>query len=145
MNDFFGVYGRNYFSRYDYEECESAAAENVMKVLKDHVEKKDLIGKEYAENWKITTFDNFEYVDPVDKSVSKNQGIRIIFNDNSRIIFRLSGTGSVGATVRIYFEKYEATKVDADVPLALKELIRIALEISQLKQFIGREDPTVIT
>ena len=93
---------------------------------------------------------NFEYKDPIDHSVSKNQGQVITFTDGSRVVFRLSGTGSQGATVRMYVERY----VPADagpVELAksttegLKSLIEVALEISKLKEFLGRDQPTVIT
>merc|ERR1719471_2837632 len=91
--------------------------------------------------------DVFEYNDPVDGSVSKNQGIRFIFTDGSRIIFRLSGTGVAGATVRLYLEKYEAPTGDLgkhqfDV---VKPLASIALEISKLQEYTGRDTPTVIT
>merc|ERR1719428_2215032 len=91
--------------------------------------------------------DVFEYTDPVDGSVSKNQGIRFIFEDKSRIIFRLSGTGVAGATVRLYLEKYEPPTGDLgrhqfDV---VKPLAKIALELSNLQEYTGRDAPTVIT
>jgi len=100
-------------------------------------------GKEYT----IEKADNFEYVDPVDGSVSKNQGLRILFTDSSRIIFRLSGTGSSGATVRLYVDCYEDNKVvlRKDAQEVLKPLIEIALSLSQMKEFTGRSSPTVIT
>merc|ERR1712045_1000334 len=96
---------------------------------------------------KIKMNDVFEYTDPVDASVSKNQGVRIIFEDGSRIIFRLSGTGVAGATIRLYLEKYEAPSGNLgqhqfDV---VKPLASIALQISKLKEFTGRDEPTVIT
>merc|ERR1712048_1048333 len=96
---------------------------------------------------KVKMNDVFTYIDPVDASVSKNQGIRIIFEDGSRIIFRLSGTGVAGATVRMYLEKYQ----DKDGDLfqhqfeVCKPLATIALDISKLKEYTGRESPTVIT
>merc|ERR1711959_178018 len=91
--------------------------------------------------------DMFEYNDPVDGSVSKNQGIRIVFEDGSRIIFRLSGTGVAGATIRMYLEKYEAadgdlTKHQFDV---VKPLADVALKLSGLQEKTGRDTPTVIT
>merc|ERR1719473_133648 len=96
---------------------------------------------------KVKTNDVFEYNDPVDGSVSKNQGIRFIFEDGSRIIFRLSGTGVAGATIRLYLEKYTAP--DGDLTLhqfdVVKPLAAIALELSKLKEFVDREAPTVIT
>merc|ERR1719271_1687765 len=96
---------------------------------------------------KVKINDVFEYNDPVDGSVSKNQGIRFIFEDNSRIIFRLSGTGVAGATVRLYLEKYEGpsgnlTQHQFEV---VKPLAAIALELSQLRTYTGRDAPTVMT
>lgn len=93
---------------------------------------------------------NFEYKDPIDHSISSNQGQVITFSDGSRVVFRLSGTGSQGATVRMYVERYVAPEAGAaalngDTAEGLKGLIEVALEISQLKKFLGREKPTVIT
>ena len=93
---------------------------------------------------------NFEYKDPIDHSVSKNQGQVIQFADGSRVVFRLSGTGSQGATVRMYVERYvgpEASKeeLSRDTAEGLKGLIEVALEVSKLKEFLGVEEPTVIT
>jgi len=91
--------------------------------------------------------DIYEYTDPVDKSVSKNQGIRFLFKDGSRIIFRLSGTGSVGATIRVYFEKYEASGDKLNLPTAeaLKDIIKFGLDLSDISSLTGRNEPTVIT
>merc|ERR1712078_147824 len=105
-----------------------------------------LVGKEFG-GMKMKTNDMFEYTDPIDDSVSKNQGIRFIFEDNSRIIFRLSGTGVAGATVRLYLEKYEPptgnlTQHQFEV---VKPLADIALKLSNLKEYTGRDAPTVIT
>merc|ERR1712038_232525 len=83
--------------------------------------------------------DVFEYNDPVDGSVSKNQGIRFIFEDGSRIIFRLSGTGSVGATIRMYIDKYSQDQLDAQPQEILKGLVDIALNLSKLQEFSGRD------
>merc|ERR1711967_212133 len=96
---------------------------------------------------KIATADVFEYLDPVDASISKNQGIRFLMEDGSRIIFRLSGTAGSGATVRMYLEKYEGNpaatqQITADV---MGELVAFALELSELQKFTGVEGPTVIT
>merc|ERR1712157_393154 len=100
-----------------------------------------------VQGMKIKTNDVFEYHDPVDGSVSKNQGVRFLFEDGSRIIFRLSGTGVAGATVRLYLEKYEPPSGNLgqhqfDV---VKPLAEIALQLSDLKTYTGRENPTVIT
>merc|ERR1711998_706217 len=96
---------------------------------------------------KMKINDMFEYTDPVDGSVSKNQGIRIAFEDNSRIIFRLSGTGVAGATIRMYLEKYEAADGNLDQGAfdVVKPLAEIALRVSGLPGFTGREAPSVIT
>ena len=91
--------------------------------------------------------DDFTYEDPIDRSVSTKQGIRMIFADGSRIIFRLSGTGSSGATVRLYVESYESSpfKVKYDTQIFLEPLVKIALEVSKLQEYTGRNQPTVIT
>ncbi|KAJ2168208.1 hypothetical protein GGF45_005575, partial [Coemansia sp. RSA 551] len=129
MLDFFATYGRNYFTRYDYEEVESAGASQMM----DHLRtlKPGVCDNEYT----IVNIDDFEYTDPIDKSVTKNQGVRIVFEDTSRIIFRLSGTGSQGATVRIYIERYDDQSVDMDAQDALKPLVDIARKLSMLEKF----------
>merc|ERR1712139_675178 len=105
-----------------------------------------LVGKTYG-GMTMKINDMFEYTDPVDGSISKNQGIRFIFEDNSRIIFRLSGTGVAGATVRLYLEKFEPATGDLgqhqfDV---VKPLAEIAFQLSNLKEYTGRDAPTVIT
>ncbi|KAJ2778859.1 hypothetical protein H4R18_004346, partial [Coemansia javaensis] len=108
MLDFYASYGRNYFTRYDYEEVDSDGAAEMMARLRALAagEQGGLVGQTHA-GYTIAAADDFEYTDPIDHSVSKNQGLRIVFEDSSRIIFRLSGTGSQGATVRIYIERYD--------------------------------------
>jgi phosphoglucomutase len=140
------TYGRNFFTRYDYEECESDKAANMIKHLNDYIKDPATKGKKFGA-YTIQEIDDFEYKDPIDNSVSKNQGIRIIFTDGSRLIYRLSGTGSSGATIRVYLDKYDATvaNLEKDTQEHLKDLIQVALEISQLQKFTGREKPTVIT
>mmetsp|Transcript_42371 Transcript_42371/g.76044 ORF Transcript_42371/g.76044 Transcript_42371/m.76044 type:complete len:694 (+) Transcript_42371:45-2126(+) len=137
-------YGRNYYCRYDYEGVESDSANTMMKNLIEACA--TMKGKE-MDGMKVESAENFEYKDPVDKSVSSNQGIKIVFTDGSRIIFRLSGTGSAGATIRLYLEKY--TKPDGDLTLSqfevVKPLAAIALELSDLPKLTGRSSPTVIT
>lgn len=90
---------------------------------------------------------NFSYTDPIDGSVSKNQGLYVRFNDGSRVVFRLSGTGSSGATIRLYVEKYsnDSKEFEADTQEGLKPLIEAALSFSMLAEYTGREKPTVIT
>ncbi|KAF8008640.1 hypothetical protein BT93_K2336 [Corymbia citriodora subsp. variegata] len=139
------TYGRNFFSRYDYEECESEGANKMVEYLRDLVSKSKE-GEKYG-NYVLQFADDFTYTDPVDGSVVSKQGVRFVFTDGSRIIYRLSGTGSAGATIRIYIEQFEsdALKHDVDAQIALKPLIDLALSISKLKELTGREKPTVIT
>lgn len=148
LKEHWKIFGRNYFTRYDYEEVDSEAANAMMNYLESLLASKDFIGKTYSsasKNLTVEKADNFSYVDPIDKSITKNQGIRILFNDGSRLVYRLSGTGSSGATIRVYIDSYEKDNVTANAQDMLKPLVNIALEISQLKKFTGREEPTVIT
>jgi len=137
-------YGRNYYARYDYEGVDKEKSEAMMKAMAD--KSGELAGKD-VQGMKVKSNDVFEYNDPVDGSVSKNQGIRFIFEDGSRIIFRLSGTGVAGATVRLYLEKYEppAGNLSQHQFDVVKPLAEIALELSGLKEATGRDAPTVIT
>lgn len=139
-------YGRNYYSRYDYEEVSTEAAARLMKHLADEQPRLLREGVTCG-GYKLVLADDFSYVDPVDHSVTSNQGLRFVFEDGSRIIFRLSGTGSVGATIRVYFDKYEglSEKLALDVPKALAELIQLALKWSDIAAITGRQAPTVIT
>jgi len=138
------TYGRNYYCRYDYEGVEKPAAEAVMAHLINSFN--TLVGTT-MNGMKIATADEFEYLDPVDGSISSHQGIRILFADGSRIIFRLSGTAGSGATIRLYLEKYESNPDLLGMhPLeALGDMVTIALTISKLKELTGFEEPTVIT
>merc|ERR1711976_496963 len=119
-------------------------AEEMMKMMADKTG--TLVGQEFG-GMKMANNDVFEYTDPVDGSVSKNQGIRFIFEDNSRIIFRLSGTGVAGATVRLYLEKYEpaAGNLNQHQFDVVKPLAAVAMELSDLKKYTGRDKATVIT
>lgn len=137
-------YGRNFYSRHDYEEVDAKRANEMVDRLRSMLP--DLKGKQFG-NYQVKYSDDFSYTDPVDGSVSQKQGIRIGFTDGSRIIFRLSGTGTKGATLRLYIESYEpdATKHDLDTQAALAPLIDLAQEIAQIRQFTEREEPTVIT
>jgi phosphoglucomutase len=137
-------YGRNVYSRHDFEDIETNAANGVMQHLKESFT--PLTGAHIGK-YIVEHCDDFSYIDPVDGSISKNQGIRILFTDGSRIIFRLSGTGTEGATLRIYLEAFEAdtARHPEDAQVLLADLIKIALQISQLKERTGRDAPTVIT
>ncbi len=137
-------YGRNFYSRHDYEAVDSKIANEIMDNMRAMAV--DSVGKFYGE-YEVETFDDFMYVDPVDKSESAHQGIRVLFKDGSRIVFRLSGTGTQGATIRIYIEKYEpnVARHESDPQEVLAELIEIAEEISGVKAKTGRKAPDVIT
>ncbi|TKV93753.1 hypothetical protein SEVIR_9G246550v4 [Setaria viridis] len=139
------TYGRNFFSRYDYEACESDGANKMMDHLRDVIASSKP-GEKYGD-YTLQFADDFSYTDPVDGSTVSKQGLRFVFTDGSRIIFRLSGTGSAGATIRLYVEQFESdtSKHSLDAPTALKPLIDLALSISKLKDFTGRDKPTVIT
>ncbi|KAG6579666.1 Phosphoglucomutase, chloroplastic, partial [Cucurbita argyrosperma subsp. sororia] len=145
VKEHWAIYGRNFFSRYDYEECESEGANKMMSHLGDLVSKSKS-GDKYG-SYVLQFADDFSYTDPVDGSVASKQGVRFVFSDGSRIIYRLSGTGSAGATVRIYIEQFEpdTSKHDVDAQTSLKPLIDLALSLSKLEEFTGREKPTVIT
>jgi len=137
-------FGRNYYSRHDYEAVPADAANQVMQHVRNQFE--SLQGSILAGR-KVQTCDDFSYTDPIDQSVSSNQGIRILFEDGSRIIFRLSGTGTEGATIRLYLESFEAdtSKQNMNAQDALADLIEASENISKLQHFTNRNKPTVIT
>jgi phosphoglucomutase len=138
------TYGRNYYSRHDYEAVDSDRAATLMNNL--HSLLPNLKGKQFG-SYEVDYADDFSYTDPVDGSVSKNQGVRIGFTDGSRIVFRLSGTGTQGATLRLYLESYEPNiaKHNLDPQQALGDLITIADELAQIHTLTGMDKPTVIT
>ncbi|HEU0188582.1 MAG TPA: alpha-D-glucose phosphate-specific phosphoglucomutase [Gallionella sp.] len=137
-------FGRNVYSRHDYEGIPDEAANSVMKLLHDSFE--SLKDAQFGD-LRVKLCDDFSYTDPVDGSVSTGHGVRILFTDGSRIVFRLSGTGTEGATLRIYLEKFERDvgKHHLDAQEALSGLIDIASQIAELHKRTGREKPTVIT
>ncbi|VVC32519.1 Hypothetical protein CINCED_3A020357 [Cinara cedri] len=144
------TFGRNFFTRYDYENCESEPSNQMMLDLEKKVTSSSIVGQKFVFGSKSYVFkeaDNFKYCDPIDKSVTTKQGIRVLFEDGSRFVFRLSGTGSSGATIRLYAESYEppTSNILEDAQVALKPLVQIALEMSKLVQFTGRTAPTVVT
>ncbi|MFD1328106.1 alpha-D-glucose phosphate-specific phosphoglucomutase [Mycoplana ramosa] len=138
------TYGRNYYSRHDYEEVETEAANGLIEDLRKRLA--DLPGKAF-DGRVVEMADDFAYHDPIDKSVSKHQGIRILFVGGSRIVFRLSGTGTAGATLRVYIERFEpdASRHGMETQEALADLIAIADEIAGIKARTGRSAPSVIT
>jgi phosphoglucomutase len=142
--DHWATYGRNYYTRHDYDEVDSAAANALVEALRGKLPSMagtSLSGRDVA------YADDFTYHDPVDGSSSAKQGIRIGFKDGSRIVFRLSGTGTVGATLRVYVERYEPPhgQHDLETQLALAPLIALADEIAGIRTRTGRDAPSVIT
>ncbi|MDZ7632560.1 MAG: alpha-D-glucose phosphate-specific phosphoglucomutase [Gemmatimonadaceae bacterium] len=144
VTEHWAKFGRNYYTRYDYEEVPSDAAAGVMQELREQQSSQP--GQTVAGR-RITAADDFSYHDPIDGSTSAHQGLRILFADGSRIIYRLSGTGTAGATLRVYIESYVAGPdgLDRDPQDALKELVQAALDLSQIPSRTGRTAPTVIT
>ncbi|BCG96105.1 alpha-D-glucose phosphate-specific phosphoglucomutase [Mesorhizobium sp. 131-2-1] len=144
VTEHWATYGRNYYSRHDYEEVETERANRLVDELRAKLA--SLPGTS-VRGLKIANADDFAYLDPVDGSVSKNQGIRILFEGGSRVVFRLSGTGTSGATLRVYIERYEPDKArhDLDTQEALADLIAAADDIAGIKSHTGRDKPSVIT
>jgi len=144
LDEHWATYGRNYYVRHDYEEVESDKAKAVMEQLEAQLPK--LIGSQ-LHGREVSYADNFSYTDPIDNSVSSHQGLRIGFRDGARLVFRLSGTGTQGATIRVYLESYEAdtSQQHLSSEKALSELVAIALEVSQIEAITGRTSPDVIT
>jgi phosphoglucomutase len=138
------TFGRNYYSRHDYEEVDLDAANALVADLRSRLA--TLPGTSFGA-LKIASADDFAYHDPVDHSVSKNQGIRILFEGGSRVVFRLSGTGTAGATLRVYIERFEpdASKHDVETQTALADLITVADTIADIRNRTGRQTPSVIT
>ncbi|MFY9874269.1 MAG: alpha-D-glucose phosphate-specific phosphoglucomutase [Rhodomicrobium sp.] len=138
------TYGRNYYTRHDYEDLDTPAAQALMKAIGEKLS--NLTGS-HLNGRLVAKADDFSYNDPVDGSVSKNQGLRIIFDDGSRIVYRLSGTGTTGSTLRVYIDRYEAdpAKLAQETQTALADLIRTADELAEIRQRTGREHPDVIT
>jgi len=137
-------YGRNYYCRWDFEGVDKPGANAMMDKMRDASATNT--GRSIG-GYVIKTADDFTYNDPVDGSVSKKQGVRFLMADGSRIIFRLSGTAGSGATVRMYIEQYQSdeTKLEEAVSSALEDLVKVALELCDIKTFCGTETPTVIT
>ncbi len=137
-------FGRNYYTRHDYEAIPSDLAKQLMTDFEAKFP--SLVGQSLAGRT-VSYADNFSYTDPVDNSVSSNQGLRIGFEDGARIILRLSGTGTEGATLRVYIEAYEdeADKLHQETQSALKDLITLTDDLAEITTRTGRSEPTVIT
>ncbi len=138
------TYGRNYYARHDYEGIDTAAANGLMDALRARLA--TLPGTN-VHGLAVAAADDFAYNDPVDGSVSANQGIRVLFEGGSRVVFRLSGTGTSGATLRVYIERYEAdpAKLAQATEVALADLISAAETLAEISSRTGRAAPDVIT
>ncbi|MBB4613520.1 alpha-D-glucose phosphate-specific phosphoglucomutase [Novosphingobium taihuense] len=136
--------GRNYYARHDYEALPTDNADALMDELKASLA--TLPGKSFG-TLEIAEADNFSYLDPVDGSTSSNQGVRVLFVGGSRVVFRLSGTGTEGATLRVYLERYEPVggDLDRETPDMLADLIAAADAIAGITRHTGRTAPDVVT
>lgn len=144
MTDHWNTYGRNYYSRHDYEGVDLAQSNEMISQLR---QKLDQLKGRVVDGLTIQSADDFSYTDPVDGSVSTHQGVRILFEDSSRIVFRLSGTGTVGATLRVYLESVEKDPANhhRDPQDALASVIRAAEEIANIRHYTKRDAPDVRT
>lgn len=137
-------YGRNYYSRHDYEEIDSDAASALIAALRERLP--GLKGKRFG-SLDVLDADDFAYHDPVDGSDATHQGVRILLGDGARLVYRLSGTGTAGATLRVYLERYEAepARQYLDTQAALTDLVGLSKELAEIKRFTGRNTPSVVT
>lgn len=144
LEEHWQTYGRNYYSRHDFEAIDAAQADAMMTDLRDRL---PTLAGQAIEGLSILSADDFAYTDPVDGSLSQKQGIRVLFADGSRIVLRLSGTGTEGATLRVYLERYAPGPggLGEDPQAALAPIIRAAHDLARLEAFTGRTTPDVIT
>lgn len=142
VRDHWATFGRDYYARHDYEEVESAAAEGLMKALRDKLA--GLPGRSFG-GLTVEAADDFAYADPVDGSVTARQGVRILFREDARVVFRLSGTGTVGATLRVYLERFSKDRLDAPTAEMLAPVVAAAEAIAEIVQHTGRTEPSVVT
>ena len=142
--DHWATYGRNYYARHDYEGVDSAAADTLMRELSAKLA--SLPGAAFGP-LTVAAADDFAYTDPTDGSVSRNQGVRVLFEGGSRVVFRLSGTGTSGATLRVYLERYEPAggDLDADTGAMLADIVAAAEAIAGIRGHTGRTEPDVVT
>ena len=144
VKEHWAEYGRDYFTRHDYEAVDSANAHEMIKQLKDKIS--SLPGQSFA-GVEVESADDFQYIDPVDNSKTTAQGVRIYLKNGGRLVFRLSGTGTQGATLRVYLDSYQhdPEQLEQETQIALETLIQIAEDVAGINQFTGRTKPDVIT
>jgi phosphoglucomutase len=144
MTEHWATYGRNYYARHDYEGIAKDKADALMEALRGKLA--SLPGTSNS-GGRVEKADDFTYTDPMDQSVSRNQGARILFEDGSRVVFRLSGTGTEGATLRVYIERYVGSSGELGMATAeaLAPLVKAAQEVADISGFTGMEGPSVIT
>jgi len=138
------TFGRNFYTRYDYEGIETEAATGLMDRLQSRLAG---LPDSVLDGYTVEYADNFAYTDPVDGSVAQNQGIRIGFTGGARIVYRLSGTGTAGATLRVYLEAYEPDpdRQNRETAEVMRPLVGIAVALAEIESCTGRGEPTVIT
>ncbi|MGD8933613.1 MAG: alpha-D-glucose phosphate-specific phosphoglucomutase [Gammaproteobacteria bacterium] len=144
VNEHWQQYGRDVYTRHDYEGVSTEGANALMEQLRSRTA--EFTGQQFG-SYTVTHSDDFSYTDVVDNSVSSNQGIRILFSNDARIVYRLSGTGTEGATLRVYIEQPEkdSARLNQDPQVLLAELIRLSLSLAEIEKFTGRTAPDVIT
>eukprot|EP00831_Metopus_contortus_P022056 TRINITY_DN19_c0_g1_i1.p1 TRINITY_DN19_c0_g1~~TRINITY_DN19_c0_g1_i1.p1 ORF type:complete len:237 (-),score=55.61 TRINITY_DN19_c0_g1_i1:4-714(-) len=138
VKEYWATFGRNYYSRYDYENMDIEQGNKVFELLQSRF-------AEFEKAYPGGSARVFEYKDKIDGSLSKNQGLIFTYSDGSRFVFRKSGTGTVGVTLRIYLEAYSKDKLDLPTEVALKQVVADALKYSQINEISGRSGPTVVT
>lgn len=144
VREHWAAFGRDYYTRHDYEELETAPANELMDALRKRLPA--LPGRRFG-GLTVQSCDDFAYTDPVDRSVTPKQGIRILFEEDARAVFRLSGTGTSGATLRVYLERFEPHADRHDLPTAdvLAPVMQAANEIAEIAARTGRSEPSVVT
>ncbi|HZH10735.1 MAG TPA: alpha-D-glucose phosphate-specific phosphoglucomutase [Microvirga sp.] len=144
VREHWAAFGRDYYTRHDYEELETAPANELMDSLRAKLA--SLPGQRFGE-LTVQACDDFAYTDPVDNSVTPKQGVRILFKEDARAVFRLSGTGTSGATLRVYLERFEPDTSRHNLPTAevLAPVIEAANSIAEIAKRTGRSEPSVIT
>jgi len=144
LRDHWAKYGRNYYSRHDFEAIATDRADAMMATLRGGLA---TLPGQVIEGMTVSAADDFSYTDPVDGSVSTGQGVRVMFQDGSRIVYRLSGTGTEGATLRVYLERYAPGPdgLDLDAQAALAPVIRAAHGLAGIAAHTGRSAPDVVT